>query len=246
MSQDNKISEEMNISSLGTIMGIWAHPDDEIFSMGGLFSLATSNGQEAVCITATRGEQGVQDESKWPQAKLADIRTKEMEDAMKVLGLKHHYWLDYNDGDCKNVDIDQASKRIAKYIKQYNPDSIFTFGPDGITGHDDHRTMSVWTDRAVELAESKAKVYHAIITEESYKGLKEVDAEFDIFFNIDKPCTCKDNECSLAVRLSEETLDIKMKALECMPSQTEALLAKRRQAIRDWHRIESFVSVDCQ
>ncbi len=63
------------VTELGTIMGIWAHPDDEIFSMAGIFALASQAGQNTVCVTATRGEQGVQDESRWPRADLASIRT---------------------------------------------------------------------------------------------------------------------------------------------------------------------------
>jgi LmbE family N-acetylglucosaminyl deacetylase len=49
---------ETRISALGTIMGIWVHPDDEAYLSGGLMALARANGQRVVCVTATRGELG--------------------------------------------------------------------------------------------------------------------------------------------------------------------------------------------
>jgi hypothetical protein len=44
---------ETRISALGTIMGIWAHPDDEAYLSGGPMALARANGQRVVCVTAT-------------------------------------------------------------------------------------------------------------------------------------------------------------------------------------------------
>ena len=33
-----------NVAELGTILGIWAHPDDEAYLSGGLMALARDNG----------------------------------------------------------------------------------------------------------------------------------------------------------------------------------------------------------
>ena len=46
-----------DVAELGTILGIWAHPDDEAYLSGGLMALARDNGQRVVCVTATRGER---------------------------------------------------------------------------------------------------------------------------------------------------------------------------------------------
>ncbi len=229
------------VTELGTIMGIWAHPDDEIFSMAGIFTLASQAGQNTVCVTATRGEQGVQDESRWPRADLASIRTLEMEQASQILGIKYRHWLDYADGSCREVDIDEASNRLAEYINQYQPDTIFTFGVDGLTGHDDHKTMSIWTDRAIEIANSNAKVYHVVMTKEAYAELEQADRENNMFFNTDKPWVYSKADCSLLVELDDETLDKKMRALEAMPSQTVNLLGQHKESVRRSGRTESFI-----
>lgn len=230
-----------NIKDLGTILGIWAHPDDETYSMAGVFLLAKQAGQKTICVTATRGEQGTQNETKWPKSKLADIRSREMEDAMKLLGVDHHYWLDYNDGGCEEVDREEAVSRIAEIIKEHQPDTIFTFGPDGMTGHNDHKTVSAWTSVAARKANSRAKIYHAITTRDSYKAFKQADKEMNMFFGLDKPCMCNREECDLLFELSPKTLDKKMQALRCMPSQTEAVLSTYKHQIRRGCSVEGFV-----
>jgi len=43
-------------AQLGTVLGIWAHPDDEAFLSAGLMAAARDAGQRVVCVTATLGE----------------------------------------------------------------------------------------------------------------------------------------------------------------------------------------------
>src|SRR5687767_15747549 len=44
------------VAGLGTVLGIWAHPDDEAYLSGGLMAMARDHGSRVVCVTATRGE----------------------------------------------------------------------------------------------------------------------------------------------------------------------------------------------
>ena len=46
---------------LGTVLAVWAHPDDESFVAGGLLAAASDAGSRIVCLTATRGERGTAD-----------------------------------------------------------------------------------------------------------------------------------------------------------------------------------------
>lgn len=88
---------------LGTILGVWAHPDDETYLSAGLMAAAARAGRRVACITATRGEEGSWDEERWPTAKMGKIRQAELEKGLKVLGITEHYWLDYHDGKCAEV-----------------------------------------------------------------------------------------------------------------------------------------------
>ncbi|HXV94036.1 MAG TPA: PIG-L family deacetylase, partial [Pseudonocardia sp.] len=51
----------VDLADLGTILGVWAHPDDETFLTAGLMALAREAGNRVVCATATRGERGTDD-----------------------------------------------------------------------------------------------------------------------------------------------------------------------------------------
>lgn len=230
------------VGGLGTVMGIWAHPDDELYSMAGIFALTSQLGNSTICVTATRGELGVQDETRWPQASLADIRTTEMESAVRLLGIDNHHWLDYPDGGCADVDFDTAVGALTSIIDRYRPDSIFTFGPDGMTGHDDHQTVSAWTTTAVRsLGDNAPRLYYVTMTKDSYEALREADDEFDVFFNIDQPCMCGELDQSLIIELDDSILDLKIQALKAMPSQTEAILTKHEDSVRKSVRTESFL-----
>src|ERR671922_141060 len=41
------------MDDLGTILGVWAHPDDEAYLSAGLMARAVRNGSRVVCVTAT-------------------------------------------------------------------------------------------------------------------------------------------------------------------------------------------------
>src|SRR3954462_1292944 len=124
---------------LGTVLSVWAHPDDETYLGGGLMSEAVRRGNRVVCVTATRGELGSPDEERWPSgAPLAEVRTKELMEALAELGVAEHIWLDYPAGGCIDVDAAEAVDRLRTIIADVGPDTVLTFGPDGITGHDDH------------------------------------------------------------------------------------------------------------
>ena len=49
----------------GTLLGVWAHPDDEAYLSGGLMAAATGAGRRVVVVTATYGELGTSDPERW-------------------------------------------------------------------------------------------------------------------------------------------------------------------------------------
>lgn len=199
-----------DIRQLGTILGIWAHPDDETFMIGGLLAMAADNGQQTICLTATRGEQGgVLDN-------MADIRTQELAAALDILGVSEHHYLGYHDGACAEVDEAEVVANLAILIDQCQPDSIITFAPDGLTGHPDHRVVSRWAS----LAAGSVPVYFAVHTQESYDAyLHAADKRFNIYFAVDKPALTSESDCTLLVKLEQPYSTRKLQALQAMPSQ---------------------------
>lgn len=214
---------DFDVSSLGVIMGIWAHPDDETMSIGGLSSIAAAQGQRVVCVTATKGEAGIQDPARWPPEALASIREQEMAKGLEILGIKQHYWLDYSDGKCAEVPEAEAVEKLQQLIAVHNPDTIITFPPDGLTGHPDHAAVSRWARQAAALGASHAAVYFAVSTTESFdEYLRELDEQFNIFFATDNPVFIPEQVCDVHLSLPEEAIAKKVRVMEAMPSQYAA------------------------
>ena len=67
-----------------TLLGVWAHPDDETFVSSGLLLAARERGDRVVLVTATRGEHGTDDPARWPADRLGAHRAREL-DVPRVL-----------------------------------------------------------------------------------------------------------------------------------------------------------------
>ena len=57
-----------------TLLGVWAHPDDEAYCSSGLMARVRDAGGRVVVVTATRGEQGTDDPVAWPPEVLGPLR----------------------------------------------------------------------------------------------------------------------------------------------------------------------------
>jgi len=210
---------------LGTILGIWAHPDDETWLCAGLMARAARAGDRVVCVTATRGELGSPDEERWPSgAPLAAVRTAEMERGLAVLGVTEHHWLDYPDGGCADVDQDEAVRRVTALMAEVQPDTVLTFGPDGMTGHDDHISVSRWTASAFgRVAKDDATLHYATNTPTWLARYREPLDAHNVFMGAEPPCTPAD-ELSIGETFTGELLDTKLGAIRSMTSQVEPLV----------------------
>lgn len=211
---------------LGTILSVWAHPDDETYLAGALMADAVRAGSRVVCVTATRGEQGSPDEVRWPPGpSLAAERTRELEAALTVLGVSEHHWLDYPDGSCAEVDPAEAADRLLALVRQARPDTVVTFGPDGMTGHSDHATVSGWaTQAAREAGLGSDQVHYAIHTSAWLADFRGPLDDLGVFMGFDPPAA-EPADLSIHLHATGALLDTKVEALLRQASQTEPLVA---------------------
>ena len=133
------------------LLAIFAHPDDESMGMGGTLAKYSAEGLETHLLCATRGERGwFGPEGQNPGfERLGQIRTKELENAIKELGMKGLYFLNYMDGDVDQANHTEAIDKIVSHIRRIRPQVIVTFPPDGNYGHPDHIAMGQFTSAAV-------------------------------------------------------------------------------------------------
>ena len=100
---------------LGTILGVWAHPDDETYLSAGLMAAAVDAGSRVVCITATRGEGGSMDEEQWPPESMGQVREQELIRSLAAIGVTEHHWLDLPDIDM-DTSLPEAGAPMVREI----------------------------------------------------------------------------------------------------------------------------------
>ncbi|MCI0437550.1 MAG: PIG-L family deacetylase [Chloroflexi bacterium] len=122
------------------ILAVFAHPDDETTSCGGAFARYASEGAEVFVATATRGEMGALGTGGLviSREELPNVREAELRAALKLLGVNPPILLGYIDGQLKDADSQQLVGKILSVMRQTRPDVVITWGPTGISSHDDH------------------------------------------------------------------------------------------------------------
>jgi LmbE family N-acetylglucosaminyl deacetylase len=134
------------------LLGVFAHPDDEVFCVGGTLVQWAEAGCETMIISATRGEAGqIQDARAASRATLGAVREHELRAACAQLGVRHVECLDYCDGALAEVDAATLAGHVATFLRDFLPDVVVTFGPDGGYGHPDHIAISQATTQACQL-----------------------------------------------------------------------------------------------
>jgi len=227
--------------SLGTILGVWAHPDDDIYLSAGLMAVAAAAGERVVDVTATRGEGGSMDEERWPPARMAEVRTEEMRRSLEILGVAEHRFLDGPvDVDMQTPLDPSGSPQVLEIMREVRPDTVLTFGPDGMTGHEGHRSVSAWVSDAFEQAAKRgARLYHATATPEWAEAWLPRLEPFDIFLPGTPPITPRD-QLAIDYTLPDEVLDLKFRAIQAHESQVEGLVSVFGDRMREWMATEYF------
>lgn len=136
-----------------TMLAVFAHPDDEAFSMGGTLTRYAAEGVNVHLVTATRGEAGeIRDPKLATKANLPQVREKELRCACEAYGIQPPQFLDYLDGQLTIVNQGQAVGKLVRIIRELKPQVMVTYGPDGIYGHYDHIAIHRWASIAFDLA----------------------------------------------------------------------------------------------
>ncbi|MBK8047537.1 MAG: PIG-L family deacetylase [Anaerolineales bacterium] len=134
-------------------MGIFAHPDDETFCIGGTLAKYIAAGAEAMVVSFTRGEAGqIRDASVATRRTLGERRASELEQACHTLGVQHVRCLDWGDGKLKDIPQQELVATAVALIREFRPHVVFTFDETGAYGHPDHITISKVTTTACRLA----------------------------------------------------------------------------------------------
>ena len=134
-----------------TLVAVLAHADDEgpvapvlaRYAREGVqvYLLIATDGGQGTGLAAARGETAPREQD------LVRMRAEEARCAAQALGVKPPTLLSFPDGKLGDYVGDRAlvyrlTQRIAEELARLRPDAVITWGPDGGTGHPDHRIVS--------------------------------------------------------------------------------------------------------
>ncbi|GGX16173.1 PIG-L deacetylase family protein [Streptomyces lomondensis] len=128
-----------------SLLAVFAHPDDESLSAGGVLARHASAGARTAVVTATWAED--------------TPRAAELAEALRVLGAGEPRMLGYADSRVPgsapgrprlcDAPLDQAVGELVAHLRAFRPDIVVTHDAyGGLTGHEDH----VHTHRVALLA----------------------------------------------------------------------------------------------
>lgn len=136
---------------IGTVLFVYAHPDDESFGIAGTAMKLSDAGHTTALLTLTRGDVGMwfgRERGTWSPAELAAERSKEWREAVGVIGFGHARLLEWPDGGLAASPAERVTADVVQMIREIRPDVVCTFGPEGAgSEHDDHRAASFFALR---------------------------------------------------------------------------------------------------
>ena len=139
-------------------MFVHAHPDDESSKGAATMARYAKEGHRVSVVTCTDGGAGdiLNPAMDRPGVKerIVEIRQEELAEALEILGVTDHWWLDYPDSgyvegfegdgallppDCfYNAPIDEAVERLVRIVRAEKPEVLVTYPEGGGYPHPDH------------------------------------------------------------------------------------------------------------
>jgi LmbE family N-acetylglucosaminyl deacetylase len=127
-----------------TLLAVTAHPDDESFLFGGALAMHARAGGKAGLLCLTDGQVG-RTGGLCAQKDLGRVRREELRRATNVLGIKHVFTPALMDGGLDALTDDGGARIVWDYAARFGADVLLTFGPEGASGHPDHKAAHRWT-----------------------------------------------------------------------------------------------------
>lgn len=209
---------------LGTILSVWAHPDDETYLAAAVMAAARAHGQRVVCVIASAGERGTVDPEAWSPERLGRVRRWEAQAAMAILGVPEHHILDLPDGSLAQ-HASRGRARIGELLDEVRPETVLTFGHEGMTFHPDHIAVHEWVTEEWRQRGSPCRLLYAVTSVPAAERSGAIFEELGAFMTDQRPAAVPVDQLALMVHPTGTALDQKIAALAAMSTQTATILS---------------------
>ncbi|MGH7446866.1 MAG: PIG-L deacetylase family protein [Longimicrobiales bacterium] len=134
-----------------SLVAVFAHPDDERI-VGPLLARYAREGHDVYLVIATDGSKGVREHAGVPAGdSLAHVRAEEARCAAGELGIHPPILVGLEDaGLASFASLGQLRDELRRVLGDVRPDAIISLGPEGGTGHPDHRLVGAVATEVVQ------------------------------------------------------------------------------------------------
>jgi LmbE family N-acetylglucosaminyl deacetylase len=199
------------------VLVVTAHPDDSEFGAGGTVAKLTKEGKSVSYCIVTNGNKGSSDRTMTPE-RLVKIREEEQRNAARVLGVEAVDFLGFP--DCEVENTRESRMAVTASIRRHKPDLLICQNPNRTKNfggsHRDHRTAAgIALDCVYPLARD-----HMAFPELLEQGLEPHNVKEVHMMWWDNPEVVVD---------TSDTIDLKIKALQCHVSQIKDMAAMEKR-----------------
>ena len=166
-----------------TLVAVFAHGDDE-GAAAPILARYAREGVQVYLVIATDGAQGGAHTSIPRGPELARVRSEEARCATDALGIHPPILLGFPDAQLGNYMEDrtrliQLTARVQGELQRLRPDAVITWGPDGATGHPDHRIVSSVVTQLVRAGAPGApeRLFYASLPAEGFRVMNPARGE---------------------------------------------------------------------
>jgi len=209
-----------------TLVAVWAHADDEA-AAGPILARYAREGVQVYIVIATDGSQGGSRTSIPRGPELARARSEEARCATDALGIRPPILLGFPDGQLGNYAEDptrlfQLTQRLHDELQRLRPDALITWGPEGGTGHPDHRIVSSLVTQLVRAGAPGVpdRLFYASIPVEGMRTMNPTRGEPPMLVPQSKHLTTR-------VLFSDADFDAAVRAMKCHKTQYPEDLVQR-------------------
>lgn len=188
------------------VLVIQPHADDGEVGAGGTIARLVQAGAEVFYLTVADDRVGSRDRAIYPE-QLANIRVKEEEEAMRVLGVARNHWLGWRDSEV--LPSHQLREQMIREIRMVRPDMVMTMDPWLFyEAHPDHRHTGMMAAEAALLApQPYVEALHL------REGIEPHEVQAVAFMGTARPNTFVD---------VSDTFEMKLRAIRAHDSQFAA------------------------
>jgi LmbE family N-acetylglucosaminyl deacetylase len=217
------------------LVAVFAHPDDDIYQIGGSLALHAGRLDLTVVMCTSGGAGPIWVPELATRETLARVRESEEGAALGAVGAEDAdvRFLRHPDWHLPEVPPEVLVSEIESILREVGPHAVVTFGPDGLTSHHDHIRAGDATTEAFHRVRNEVpalqRLYHTALRRSDVGRFYAEMRRFTESFG-------EEGALFNPVGVADDTVSVRVDTRVARDRKLRGILAHRTQ-IGEWDRI---------